>query len=96
LSYADVEPVTFTHIMLFSLFLIYLPFTRSTHYITKIFAFFSVRWDDAPNLKGSKIEARVKKALNYPVSWSAPHIQSGKKWSEVAKGLPEDTSGTQR
>ncbi|MFQ6122058.1 MAG: respiratory nitrate reductase subunit gamma [Dehalococcoidales bacterium] len=94
--YMDVEPATYTHIMLFSLFLIYLPFTRSTHYITKILAFFWVRWDDAPNVKGSEIEERVKEALNQPVSWSAPHIQTGKKWSEVAKGLPEDTAGVER
>ncbi|MBA7514495.1 hypothetical protein ES705_06525 [subsurface metagenome] len=94
--YMDVEPAIYTHIMLFSLFLIYLPFTRSTHYITKLFAFFGVRWDDAPNLRGSDIEKKVKEALNQPVSWSAPHIQSGKKWSEVAKGMPEDTTGTER
>ena len=94
--YMDVEPATYTHIMLFSLFLIYLPFTRSTHYITKILAFFWVRWDDTPSLKGSKIERRVKEALNQPVSWSAPHIQSGKSWGEVAKGLPEDTAGIER
>jgi nitrate reductase gamma subunit len=92
--YIAVEPATYTHIMLFSLFLIYLPFTRSTHYITKLFAFFKVRWDDAPNLKGSEIEKKVKAALKQPVSWSASHIQSGKTWSEVAQGLPEDTTET--
>jgi nitrate reductase gamma subunit len=91
-TYMDVEPATYTHIMLFSLFLIYLPFTRSTHYITKIFAFFSVRWDDRPNIKGSEIERKVKEALEQSVSWSAPHIQSGKSWADVAKGLPEDTA----
>ena len=80
--------------MLFSLFLIYLPFTRSTHYITKLFAFFKVRWDDAPNLKGSQIEKRVREALKQPVSWSASHIQSGKSWGEVARGLPENTAET--
>jgi nitrate reductase gamma subunit len=94
--YMDVEPATYTHIMLFSLFLIYLPFTRSTHYITKFFAFFWVRWDDTPSLRGSKIEGRVKEALNQPVSWSAPHIQSGKSWGEVAQGMPEDTAGIER
>ena len=80
----DVAPATATHIILFSLFLTYLPFTRSTHYITKLFAFFWVRWDDAPNLRGSKIREKVSKVLDQRVSWSAPHIQSGKKWSEIA------------
>jgi len=92
-QYMNVEPATYTHLMLFSLFLIYLPFTRSTHYITKLFVFFGVFWDNAPNLKGSDMEKKVREVLNKPVSWSAPHIQSGKRWSEVAKGLPEDTIG---
>jgi hypothetical protein len=90
-----VETATYTHIMLFSLFLIYLPFTRSTHYITKLFAFFKVRWDDTPNLKGSEIEKKVKEALRQPVSWSASHIQSGKSWSEVTQGLPADATETE-
>lgn len=86
-QYMSVEPATYTHIILFSLFLIYLPFTRSTHYITSLFAYFSVLWGDKPNLRGSNIREKVKKLLNQPVSWSAPHIQSGKKWSEiVSKG----------
>ena len=89
-KYAAVDPVTYAHIMLFSLFLIYLPFTRSTHYITKMLAFFSVRWDDRPNVRGSKIEGKVKKLLDQPVTWSAAHIQSGSTWGEIAKGMPED------
>lgn len=88
-----VDPWTYTHIMLFSLFLIYLPFTRSTHYITKLIAFFNVRWDDTPNTRGSKLENRIMEALDQTVSWSAPHIQSGKKWSELAQGMPENISG---
>jgi len=66
------------------------------HYLAKYFTYHKVRWDDAPNLKGSKIEREIKEALNQPVSWSAPHIQPGKSWSEVAKGLPEDTTGKER
>lgn len=81
----------YVHIMLFSLFLIYLPFTRSTHYVTKIMAFFGIRWDDAMNVEGSKMEAKIAAALNLPVSWSASHIQAGKSWGENAMGLPEET-----
>lgn len=92
--YMNIEPGSYIHVMLFSLFLIYLPFTRSTHYITKLFAFFDIRWDDTPNLRGSDIEKKVKELLNQPVSWSAPHIQSGKSWAEVARGLPEDKNET--
>ena len=95
-QYMSVEPATYIHIMLFSLFLIYLPFTRSTHYITSFFIFFGVLWGDKPNLRGSAVEKKVKELLNKPVSWSAPHIQSGKTWGEVAKGMPEDTTGKER
>ncbi|MFC1971420.1 respiratory nitrate reductase subunit gamma [Chloroflexota bacterium] len=83
-QYTAVEPATYAHIMIFSLFLIYLPFTRSTHYITILFAYFSVNWGDKPNLRGSEIEKDIKEMLNKPVSWSAPHIQSVKKWSDIA------------
>jgi nitrate reductase gamma subunit len=92
-KYAGIDPASLTHIMLFSLFLIYLPFTRSTHYITKLLAFFSVRWDDRPNLRGSEIERTLEKQLSEPVTWSAAHIKSGSSWSEAAKGLPKDIGG---
>jgi|PlaIllAssembly_1097288.scaffolds.fasta_scaffold187892_2 nitrate reductase gamma subunit len=92
-DYMTAEPATYIHIMLFSLFLVYLPFTRSTHYITKLFAFFSVLWNDKPNLKGSEMEGKISEALDQTVTWSAPHIQSGKKWGEVATQIPESVSG---
>ena len=79
-----VEPATAAHIILFSLFLIYLPFTRSLHYITKFFAFLWIRWDDRPNSRGSKIESNIIDSLNKPVDWSGPHITSGKTWAEIA------------
>ena len=86
--------VTALHVLFVSPWLIYLPFG---HIMQVFFRYYhELRWDHVPNLRGSNIERKVKKLLNQPVSWSAPHIQSGKKWSEVAKGLPEDTSGTQR
>jgi nitrate reductase gamma subunit len=94
-KYAAVDAATYSHIILFSLFLIYLPFTRSTHYITKILAFFSVRWDDRPNFRGSEMEGKVKKLLGQPVTWSAAHVQSGRSWGEVARGMPEDNKEKQ-
>jgi nitrate reductase gamma subunit len=94
-QYISIEPAIYIHVMLFSLFLIYLPFTRSTHYITKLIAFFKVRWDDKPNLKGSDIEKNLDVLLNKPVTWSAPHVQTGQKWGEVAKGMPGGTTGAE-
>ncbi|MCJ7425618.1 MAG: respiratory nitrate reductase subunit gamma [Dehalococcoidales bacterium] len=92
LSPVPIDSATATHIILFALFLIYLPFTRSLHYITKFFAYLWVRWDDKPNLKGSKIERNVKEWLNKPVSWSAEHIKAdGKKsWVDLTTEKKSD------
>ncbi|HJX31553.1 MAG TPA: respiratory nitrate reductase subunit gamma [Thermodesulfobacteriota bacterium] len=76
------------HITLFSLFLIYLPFTHMTHFFMKYFMWDKVRFEDEPNFRGSSIEGKIAKVLNYTQNWSAPHIQTGKKWSETAsKGV---------
>ena len=57
------HPMTIFHILLFDFFLIYLPFTRSTHYITRILAYFYIRWDDEPNLPGSAMEKQINGLL---------------------------------
>ena len=79
----DVEPETAVHILLFAFLLMYLPFTRSLHYITRLFGFLLIRWDDEPNLKGSLIERRVNEALNQKLNWGAPHIKAGSTWKDV-------------
>jgi nitrate reductase gamma subunit len=78
---------------LFSLFLLYMPFTRMTHFFAKYFTYHKVRWEDTPNLPGGPTEGRSKEALGFRVSWQAAHIQTGKTWGEVASGMPneEDT-----
>jgi len=78
-----------THVVLISLFLLYFPITRMMHLFAKYFLYHDVRWEDEPNVKGGKLEAKVKEALNFGVSWSAPHIETGKTWAEVATTLPE-------
>jgi len=88
----DLNPMMPIGIILFSLFLIYMPFTSMMHGLAKYFTYHSVRWDDAPILTDSKKARKIAALLNKPVSWTAPHIQSGKTWSEVAKGMPEDTT----
>ncbi len=86
--------VTSLHVLFVSPWLIYLPFS---HIMQIFFRYFhELRWDHVPNVRGSKIEGRVQKLLNQTVSWSAPHIQTGSKWSEVAQGLPEDSAGEEK
>ena len=77
-----VAPGAALHIILFDLFLIYLPFTRSMHYITRIFAFILIRWDDEPNRRGSKLERELIKLFGEKPTWAAPHIKQGKTWGE--------------
>jgi len=81
-KFIRVEPGAAAHIILFNLFLVYLPFTRSMHYITRFFAYFLIRWDDEPNLRGSELEQKLQTLLNQKISWSAPHIKTGKTWGE--------------
>ena len=80
-----VAPGAALHIILFDLFLIYLPFTRSMHYITRLFAFFLIRWDDEPNVRGSKLENGLIKQFGKKVTWSAPHIKGGQSWGDQVK-----------
>ena len=80
----DVEPASAIHILLFALLLIYLPFTRSLHYITRLFGFLLIRWDDKPNVKGSLLEKQIKEMLDEKVYWNGPHIKTGSTWSQLA------------
>lgn len=75
--------------ILFSLFLIYMPFTHMMHGLAKYFTYHKVSWDDKPNLSGSDIEVKVEELLNQPVSWSAPHIQRDRRWSEIVSSGKE-------
>jgi len=79
-----VAPGAALHIILFDLFLIYLPFTRSMHYVTRLFAFILIRWDDEPNRRGSKLEAELMNLFGEKPTWAAPHFKQGKTWGEQA------------
>lgn len=85
LNFINVDHGAVLHIVLFNLFLIYLPFTRSMHYITRFFAFFLIRWDDEPNIRGSELEKRLQKLFEQKITWSAPHIKSGETWLDNVK-----------
>jgi nitrate reductase gamma subunit len=78
------SPSLKVHILLLSLFIMYMPFTQMTHFLGKYYTWHRVRWDDERNIRGSAVEAKVKKVLTYKQNWSAPHIKSGKTWAEIA------------
>jgi nitrate reductase gamma subunit len=64
----------------------YIPMTHMSHFIAKYFTYHSVRWDDAPNRKGGKLETRVAECLRYKPTWAAVHMAAdGKKtWAQIA------------
>ena len=70
-------PLT-VHLLLFGALLIYIPWTKMSHYIGKYFAYHKVLWDNEPNLKGSALERIVERNLaNRPRGgWSSPHTKS--------------------
>jgi nitrate reductase gamma subunit len=84
------EPIAYVHYMLAALFLLWLPFTHMTHFVGKYFTYHKVRWEDHPNLQGSKMERAVVEALGYKIKWSAPHIKSGGSWAEAATDAGSD------
>jgi nitrate reductase gamma subunit len=84
--------LTGLEIVLGCLLFAYIPMTHMSHFFTKWFMYHDIRWSDEPNFRGSKIEKKIQEALQYPVSWSAPHIRGdGKKnWVDVATSGVEE------
>jgi len=86
----EVSPLLAAQMALATLFLFYLPATRMVHFFSKYFTYHEVRWDDRPRETGSRLDRRLREALNFGVDWSAAHTRTGKTWAEVATTLPED------
>ena len=84
---------TSIHLLVVVPWLIYLPFSHMMKVFLKYYH--QLRWDDKANVRGSDVEKQIKELLNKPVSWAAPHIQSGKKWAEVATEMPGEKSGVE-
>ena len=76
--------ITGVNMTLAALFLLWLPATHMTHFVGKYFTYHKVRWEDHPNVRGSKLEAAITEALGYKIDWSAPHIKKGGTWAEAA------------
>ena len=83
----NVAPIMAAHIILLALLLAYMPFTNMMHFFAKWFTYHKVRWDDVPNLRGSKLERELGPLLNQPLGWSASHIKPAiQYWSDIAQG----------
>ncbi|MEW6572745.1 MAG: hypothetical protein AB1374_03815 [Bacillota bacterium] len=73
------------NLLLFELFLIYMPFSKLFHYVAKYFTFDKIFWDDAFKIKDSPADKQCVKQLGYVVTWSGPHIVPGKTWLDEAQ-----------
>jgi hypothetical protein len=82
---AGVIPASLTvQLWLTAALMLYFPFTHMTHFAGKYFTYHRIRWEDAPNIRGGKIEGAVSNSLRQRIDWSAPHIKSGATWAEAA------------
>jgi nitrate reductase gamma subunit len=86
----EIPSLLATGLFLASVLVVYIPMTHMSHFIAKYFAYHSVRWDDSPNRRGGKLEAKVAECLSYKPTWAAMHIAAdGKKtWAEIAETNP--------
>lgn len=73
-------------IAMVALLVAYIPLTHMSHFFMKWFTWHRIRWDDAPNVKGGRIEKMIQDALVKPVTWSAEHINADgrKTWADIA------------
>ncbi|MFW5663163.1 MAG: respiratory nitrate reductase subunit gamma [Bacteroidota bacterium] len=86
----EIPTIAYLHIGISVFFIFYLPMTHMTHFFTKYFTYHNVRWEDEPNMPDSKFRKKLEQQLNYPVSWSAPHIGADgrKTWLVIATTNP--------
>ncbi|MFZ2633735.1 MAG: respiratory nitrate reductase subunit gamma [Desulfosalsimonadaceae bacterium] len=77
-------------ILLISFVIAYIPLTHMSHLFMKYFLYHDIRWGDEPNIDSPSTNDKIGVVLNYPVSWSAPHIAGHGKttWAEVATFNP--------
>jgi len=83
-----------THLILASVFMLWLPLTHMTHFVGKYFTYHKVRWEDHPNVRGGKVEASISEALGYKITWAADHIKTGGTWAEAATATDKKEAGT--
>ena len=87
-SFADAPMgvLPFVGILMCVVMMAYIPLTHMAHFFLKWFTWHKIRWDDEPNMVGSKIEKRVQAALAQKPTWAAAHIKAdgNKNWVDIA------------
>jgi nitrate reductase gamma subunit len=87
-----VPPLLGAGLILGAALMAYIPLTHMSHFIAKYFLYHNIRWDDAPNMRGSRIEAKLAQYLAYRPTWSAAHMgaDGSKTWVDIATSNPND------
>ncbi|MPM46755.1 hypothetical protein SDC9_93461 [bioreactor metagenome] len=78
------EAAIVIEMLIFGLFLLYLPFSRMMHFAAKYFFYHNIMWDDESMVPQSALEKDVRKSLQYSPRWSSGHIAAGQAWTEQA------------
>jgi nitrate reductase gamma subunit len=87
-----VPPLFGVGLILGAALMAYIPLTHMSHFIAKYFLYHNIRWDDTPNMKGSRIEAKVAEYLAFRPNWSAAHMGADgtRTWVDIATTNPND------
>lgn len=85
-----VEPAVVFEMLVFGVFLLYLPFSRMMHFAAKYFLYHHIMWDDEAMVPQSSLEQNIKKSFQFRPRWSSGHISSGKSWMENIAGWHEE------
>jgi nitrate reductase gamma subunit len=75
-----------------SVLVAYIPLTHMSHMFMKYFLYHEVKWDDAPNRPGSRIESAVLENLGLKPTWGAKHVGADgqKTWSDITSSAPKE------
>lgn len=87
---SSISWLTTTSILLVLVTAVYLPFTNMMHFFAKWFTYHKIRWDDAPNLRGSNLESKLSPLRDLTLSWEAAHIRELGHWRDIALDKPGD------
>ena len=90
-NFAEVgQPLFVVQVLAACVLMAYIPMTHMSHFFMKYFLYHDIRWGDEPNVNAPHTAEQIATVLNYPVTWSAPHVAiPGKKtWAEIATHNP--------
>jgi nitrate reductase gamma subunit len=84
-------PLVTLEMFAFSIFLLYLPFSRMMHFVGKYFFYNNIMWDDTMLKDSGVMDQDIAAYLQFKVTWSAKHIHQNGTWvDQVVEGPPKE------